>query len=112
MVTEAPFVERTDIDLVKVKNSASAWGDYDNDGDLDLLITGASSSGYVANLYENDTGNFVNSSTILERMSNGDVEWGDYDNDGDLDLIMSGSNGFNQPFTKLYFIRAEEQLVM
>ena len=32
-----------------------AWGDYDNDGDLDLLIAGADTGGYgVVALYRNN----------------------------------------------------------
>ena len=99
---EPAFEDVSDYNLVEVKNGKSAWGDYDNDGDLDLIITGASRAGRVANLYKNDNGEFVNTNAVLERMSNGDVAWGDYDNDGDLDLILSGLDVTNQGFTKLY----------
>ncbi|MFC2138857.1 FG-GAP repeat domain-containing protein, partial [Bacteroidota bacterium] len=102
LVVEEPFYERTDVDLAEVKDGTSAWGDYDNDGDLDLLITGASNAGYVANLYRNDAGVFVNTSTLLKRMASGDVAWGDYDNDGDLDLIMSGSDVYANASTVIY----------
>ena len=33
----------------------SAWGDYDNDGDLDILLTGS----YQTKIYRNDSSNFV-----------------------------------------------------
>jgi hypothetical protein len=42
--------------------SSVAWGDYDNDGDLDILLTGQDSGGnHVAKVYRNDGGGFVDS---------------------------------------------------
>ena len=35
------FIE-VETDLTGVDDSAVAWGDYDNDGDLDILLTGIS----------------------------------------------------------------------
>ena len=32
-----------------------AWGDFDNDGRLDLLITGNTGTNYVAKLYRNNS---------------------------------------------------------
>jgi hypothetical protein len=69
-----------------------AWGDFDNDGDLDVLISGNDGEG----LYENDgTGGFtdVTSAKGLSISATSGADWGDYDNDGDLDLIIA--NGAN-----------------
>ena len=38
-----------------------AWGDYDNDGDLDILLTGLdASNNFVAQIYRNDGGGTFN----------------------------------------------------
>lgn len=52
--TQGPF---TDIGapLVGAHHDTLAWGDYDNDDDLDILLTGESDSGTVAKIYRNDT---------------------------------------------------------
>src|SRR5262245_47984849 len=67
-----------------------AWGDYDQDGDLDLLATGYDAS-FVPHvlLYRNHGSNFVEVTSGLPTdghyYSNA---WGDYDQDGDLDLML------------------------
>ena len=77
--------------LLGVSSCSLAWGDYDNDGDLDLAVAGYDGSAYVSRIYRNDGGAFVNSGISLRGVSNCSLAWGDYDNDGDLDLALSGS---------------------
>ncbi|OFY65607.1 MAG: hypothetical protein A2Y71_16695 [Bacteroidetes bacterium RBG_13_42_15] len=81
------FTHATEITLTGVSNSSSAWGDYDNDGDLDILITGSNTS----KIYLNDGGLFTDIAAGLSGVSYGSVAWGDYDNDGDLDILLTGS---------------------
>ena len=72
------------------------WGDYDNDGDLDLVVIGYDYT-ERADIYRNDgAGSFVQvSNTGLPAIqalygSYGAAAWGDYDHDGDLDLLLTG----------------------
>ncbi len=76
--------------LVHVKHSAAAWGDYDNDGDLDLLLTGDGNQSKEARLYRNDKGKLIDSETPLPEVTHSSVAWGDYDVDGDLDILLIG----------------------
>ena len=68
------------------------WGDYDNDGDLDILITGETYSGEDSKIYKNNgDGTFTEQTGIsLTGVSYSSAAWGDYDNDGDLDIVLSG----------------------
>nr|HQV33140.1 FG-GAP-like repeat-containing protein [Calditrichia bacterium] len=82
--------------------SDAAWGDYDNDGDLDLIIAGRVSSVVQTVLYRNDAGTFVSIPTTIIGVMDGSLAWGDYDNDGDLDLFVSGRDQNQVPQARLY----------
>jgi hypothetical protein len=65
------------------------WGDYDRDGDPDLLIGGEESNTYETRLYRNDGNVQFTDVTAQLLPSIGPIacaDWGDYDQDGDLDL--------------------------
>jgi len=67
----------------------AAWGDYDNDGDLDLYLTNWSVGNKL--FRNNGGGSFTNvTQGVLVGQPHGQcAAWGDYDNDGDLDLYVS-----------------------
>lgn len=75
----------------------SAWGDYDNDGDLDLFVTNSNRQGNF--LYRNDgKGEFTRvriGAIVTDRGPSHGANWADIDNDGDLDLYVSNDKGLN-----------------
>jgi len=95
------FLE-TPTSLIGVGNSSAAWGDYDNDGDLDILLTGYTGSTRVSKVYRNDNGSFVDTNASLLGVRLGSVAWGDYDNDGDLDILLVGQDNNLGPASKVY----------
>jgi hypothetical protein len=91
----------------------AAWGDYDNDRDLDLAITGTEGAGYSGpgRVLRNDGGGSFSQVLLVE--SSERPEWVDLDNDGYLELIMTHVSG-----TYLYsydrqggFVRLDQTLL-
>jgi hypothetical protein len=97
------FVSSNQI-LRSLQSSAMDWGDYDNDGDLDLAITGQNRSGEAQSLiYENSAaGLSIKSDANIQPLQGGDAAWGDADNDGDLDLVVLGEDSFENRGGALY----------
>ncbi len=83
-------------------NAASAWGDYDGDGDLDFITTGYSGTSRITKLYRNDSGVFTDTNSSIIAVQNGSVDWGDYDKDGDLDLLITGNTATNVQISRIY----------
>ena len=81
---------------------ANAWGDIDNDGDLDLAITFRDAP---VRLYRNDNGQFVDiaaDSGLDDSHGNTrSIAFADYDSDGDLDIFVA-SSGHYEPPTRLW----------
>src|SRR5204862_273047 len=80
--------------LPGVDGGSVAWGDFDNDGRLDFLLTGYATNGIIFQLWRNPGCGFSNVTASvapgLPKAFRGAVAWGDYDNDGRLDFLLTG----------------------
>lgn len=93
---EAPFPES--------HRGHMAWGDYDEDGLKDVLITGTDTTALYRNLGANQ---FAWQATFLPVLSYSFADWGDMDNDGDLDLALMGLLEDGIPYSRVFLNEGE-----
>lgn len=85
----------------KMDLHGSATGDYDNDGDLDIVIAlggGNGTNPAPPVFYKNDNGTFIRSEAdvgITSGARGRSPRWVDFDLDGDLDLALFNAAGIN-----------------
>jgi hypothetical protein len=93
-------------------SSAGAWGDYDNDGFIDLFV--GNSPSFNALYHNNRDGTFSRVTNAAPALDRGfGCAWGDFNNDGNLDLLVSNQganylyrNDGHGVFTKIAFAGA------
>ncbi len=100
--TVSPYIEDIFTGIPGMMNGNAAWGDYDNDGDLDLVIAGDVVDARKCAIYNNDDGVFSEIQDDLPDANTATLRWGDYDNDGDLDLFYSGAPPAGSEFVRIY----------
>jgi len=106
--SEGNFTLNESISFINVNNGDIRMFDYDNDGDLDILISGKGLGFFALDLYENDgTGNFtLNEQTGLEQygLDYAHIIIEDFDDDGFLDIATNGrtSNSGGSHKTRIF----------
>ncbi|MBE7504610.1 MAG: VCBS repeat-containing protein, partial [Verrucomicrobiales bacterium] len=79
-----------------------AWGDYDNDGDMDLIFVGREGPGrFLINDGDGTFSDWSGSPHAMLSVANGLPVWGDYDNDGHLDLLITQYGSHSRLFRSL-----------
>lgn len=92
--------------LVGVRDGSSSVGDFNGDGMLDLLITGADANGDLnptATVYLGDgTGGFSPAGAELGGVTSSSSSVGDFNEDGFLDLLITGLDASFDPSAAVY----------
>jgi hypothetical protein len=96
------FVAENILDSITVLHGEAQWGDYEGDGDLDILIAGnikeldGTNTHMALRVYRNDDENYVPVEVIDCIPCEGWFDltaatWADYDSDGDMDILLAGN---------------------
>jgi thioredoxin-like negative regulator of GroEL len=81
------FEKVEDFPDLRIHGMGAAWGDYNNDGWLDLVVTGYD----TIILFRNDRGHLVRDKSFPSPKGFwAGASWGDYNRDGYLDLYVCG----------------------
>ena len=95
---QASIFTTNNSELIGLISGEGRWGDFDNDGDFDLLASGNhgnTGKQTLNHIYKNTNGNFTSTEpthTWQQYHGRSSVDWGDVDNDGDLDVVVMGNS--------------------
>lgn len=98
---DGSFTPEDILGTLTIEHGEAQWGDYDSDGDLDILVAGnlkETSGNYTPlnlRIYRNtgtgyDTVNII-PCTTCDWFDVFAASWADYDSDGDMDILLAGS---------------------
>ncbi|MCF6149124.1 MAG: VCBS repeat-containing protein [Candidatus Kuenenia sp.] len=94
--TATTFTDVTSIALVNnsSRGMGAAWGDYDNDGLIDLYVSNYKDENILYKNTGNDTfSDITDFANVGNTGASTDIAWGDYNNDGFLDLFLVNGLG-------------------
>lgn len=97
------FVGEDILGYLSVEHGEAQWGDYDADGDLDILVAGnvreidSTYTHMALRIYKNENDNFIPFDVIACIPCEGWFDlnaatWADYDSDGDVDILLAGTH--------------------
>ncbi|TAK58314.1 MAG: T9SS type A sorting domain-containing protein, partial [Bacteroidetes bacterium] len=95
------FVGEDILGSLTIEHGEAQWGDYDADGDLDILVAGNiqeinGTATQALRIYRNNNGSYDSLEVIPCISCEGWFDltaatWADYDNDGDMDILLAGN---------------------
>ena len=84
-------------------SETASWGDYDNDGFVDLYVTNSAGSNKNFLYHNNGGGSFTKITTgaqVTDGHISRSINWTDFDNDGDLDAFVANESAQNEDMYK------------
>lgn len=94
---------KTNINLPNFSEAYLSSADYNNDGYVDLIITGSQDNIPTTKVLKNG-GNetFSHTGIFVRGVLDANIDWADYNNDGYNDFIICGTDNSSNRITKIY----------
>ncbi len=93
----------TELENGAVQHSEIGAVDIDNDGDIDLIVSGEDGADRKSNVYLNDgSGNFTLSTSPFPAVTRPTIDFDDINNDGNVDVIISGFPAIGPPVDSIF----------
>jgi len=97
------FIGEDILSGLTIEHGEAQWGDYDGDGDLDILVAGnvkeidSTYTPMALRIYKNENETFVPFDVMSCIPCEGWFDltaatWADYDSDGDMDILLAGNH--------------------
>ena len=102
------------IDLYQCWLGDIEWGDFNNDGNIDLVVSGTGGNGaerYTLLYKNNGDGSFTELDMDFPGVSHSGLEWADFNEDGYLDLFIVGETttpGEGNSVSKIFINNGDE----
>lgn len=102
--TTASYLQDNTNALPPLFASAFDWADYDNDGDQDLLLAGASTIHQDGTYLYRNQGNGILAPIAQSLPGNhaGTIKWADWNGDGSHDIYLSGYSVYKGAYMEIY----------
>ena len=92
-------------EIPALTNGSIQYGDFNNDRNIDVLITGKNASGRLETfVLVNEDGKLKSYAFGLPGIINGQARWADASKNGNLDIFITGKS-YNTAISRLYIFR-------
>ncbi len=88
--------------VAALSEAVFSFADFDRDNQLDLVVSGISATGPVAEVYYNQSGIFTNSSGQIDRSHAHTLVNADFDQDGRIDIFLNGKTATDSAVSRAY----------
>lgn len=90
------------VNLPGVQFGAARWGDPNQNGYLDILLTGLSGAGPITRMYIFQNQLYRLLPQMIPGLKHSDCAWLDYNQDNLADFVISGATSSGMPYTRVF----------
>ena len=98
---DGTFVLRS-VSVAPLFEATFVFADFDQDNQLDLLVSGIGAAGPITEVYYNQSGTFTGPATPIDRSLAHSLTDADFDQDGRIDVFLNGTTATDSAVSRAY----------